>query len=285
MKRSAVIVLVALGACATPQQQVGAPQQQMPFNAFPRPHASGTSSFSAGDDYTFASKGKGLSVPRRGRNTDAVDLVVRPDAITAEIAIREVRPSSPAALDAARRTSAEVFEQLGKALGRPATFKTRGVAAEKVVREGNFVGVVVTVDGLVEVDLPSDLDFWQRSQLFITMLEATATISKDSRSKDEPLRAVSFEDITPAVKNPEDYRAKLTERWVAQARAFAALAQAKESPLSLVDCAPPRAISQVRSSLEEVTLQLAVSCRIDVAGRRSTRPTAPGRPSAVDELE
>ncbi len=57
----------------------------------------------------------------------------------------------------------------------------------------------------------------------------------------------------------------------------------KDAPLALVDCAPPRAITQMQSSLEEVTLELAVSCRIDVAGRRPAR--APGRAGAPDDAE
>jgi hypothetical protein len=259
----------------------------MPFNAFPRSSAS-ASSYEAGDsEYSYA-KGKGLSVPRRSRSTDAVNLVVRPDVITAEFAIRDVRPTSPEALAAARKTSAEVLDQINKATGGAASAKPRSVAAMKVFRNGKpdeqglrhkeFVGVEVTVDGLVEVPLRKELDFWARSQLFVTMLEVTTRLSEAAESKDEPLRGVSFENITPAVKDPEAYRPALTERWVAQARAFAAAAQAKDAPLVLVDCAPPQTISQAQSSLEEVTLQLGMSCRIDVAGA----PTRAGRPPATN---
>jgi hypothetical protein len=205
-----------------------------------------------------------------------VDLVVRPDVIAGEFAVREVRPTSQEALAAARATSAEVFERLGKTLGKAPSFQPRGVAAEKVVRHGVYVGVVVTVDGLVEIDLPAELDFWARSQLFIRVMESTAAIANEvesPKSIDEPLRSVKFEGLAPAVKDPEAYLPQLTERWVAQTRAFATLAQAKDSPLDLVDCAPPRSITQTRASIDEVILQLAVSCRLDVPGP----PRAPGR--------
>jgi hypothetical protein len=64
------------------------------------------------------------------------------------------------------------------------------------------------------------------------------------------------------VKNPESYRAKLTEQWVQRAHAFAAAAQAREAPLHLLDCAPPGDIIQKQRSLEEVSLSLAVNCRL-----------------------
>jgi hypothetical protein len=287
MYRMAIVATLVLGACATPRQY-GAAQQQMPFNALPRSSAS-ASSVEAGDSEFSYATGKGLSVPRRGRSTDAVNLVVRPDVITAEFAIRDVRPTSPEALAAARKTSAEVLEQINKATGGAPSAKLRSVAAMKVFRNGKpdeqglrhkeFVGVEITVDGLIEVPLRKEFDFWARSQLFVTMLELTTRLSEAAESKDEPLRGVSFENITPAVKDPEAYRPALTERWVAQARAFAAAAQAKDAPLALVDCAPPQAISQTQSSLEEVTLQLGMSCRLDVAGAPARAGRAPATPA------
>jgi hypothetical protein len=54
MKHVAIPGLVILGACATPQQQSSAPQQQMPFNAFPSSHG-GPSSLSVDDgEYSFS---------------------------------------------------------------------------------------------------------------------------------------------------------------------------------------------------------------------------------------
>ena len=50
--------------------------------------------------------------------------------------------------------------------------------------------------------------------------------------------------------------------------------------LALVDCAPPHAISQTQSSLEEVTLQLDMSCRIDVTGAPARAGSAPTSPAA-----
>ena len=269
MARSLMLVSLVLGACATPKQTSYGAQQALPFTEKSRAYGSASSSSIESGEEWYGKGGKGLAVPHRARNIDAVDLVVRPDVITAEVAVREVRPTSQEALAAARATSAEVFEHLGKTLGKVPSFQPRGVAAEKVVRHGEYVGVVVTVDGLVEISLPAELDFWARSQLFIRVMESTAAIADEvesTGSKGEPLRSVRFESLGPAVKDPEAYRPQLTERWVAQTRAFATLAQAKDSPLALVDCAPPRSITQTRASIDEVTLQLAVTCRLDVAG-------------------
>jgi len=268
VRSSLLVSLVLVGACATPKQASYSAQpatQAVPFTENPRAYSSAsTSSVDSGDEW-YGKGAKGLSVPHRARNTDAVDLVVRPDVIAGEFAVREVRPTSQEALAAARATSAEVFARLGKTLGQAPSFQPRGVAAEKVVRRGQYVGVVVTVDGQVEIELPAELDFWARSQVFIRVMESTAAIANEVESKDEPLRSVKFEGMGPAVKDPEAYRPQLTERWVAQTRAFATLAQAKDSPLAPVDCAPPRSITQTRASIDEVTLQLAVSCRLDVA--------------------
>ena len=264
-----MLTSLLLGACATPKQTSYGAQQALPFTEKSRAYGSvSSSSIESGEEW-YGKGGKGLAVPHRACNIDAVDLVVRPDVITAEVAVREVRPTSQEALAAARATSAEVFERLGKILGKAPNFQPRGVAAEKVVRHGEYVGVVVTVDGLVEIELPAELDFWARSQLFIRVMESTAAIADEvesTGSKGEPLRSVRFESLGPAVKDPEAYRPQLTERWVAQTRAFATLAQAKDWPLALVDCAPPRSITQTRASIDEVTLQLAVTCRLDVAG-------------------
>ena len=48
-------------------------------------------------------------------------------------------------------------------------------------------------------------------------------------------------------------------------RALAGLLEgrARRAPLSLVDCTPPVTITQSRMSLEEVTLQLSLICRLD----------------------
>jgi len=261
--------VVVMAACATPQAQTqGVPQQMAPYSAGSGMSAVSTYA-SGGEEYSdvdYVSKGKGLSVPHRERPSDSAVLVVRPDLLTAEFAVREVRPTSEAALQAAQASAAALTSTLAHATGNTSTTKLRGMSIAKVIRNKQFVGIAVTVDGALEVPLPKDLDFWGRQRLYVAVLEATASLAESVHTPDEPLSAVRFENLQPGLKDPEAFRAELTNRWVARARAFATAAQSKDAPLSLVDCTPPPAITQVRQSLEEVTLQLAVTCRLDAHG-------------------
>jgi hypothetical protein len=89
-----MLVMLVLAACATPKQTSYGAQQAIPFTEKPRVYG-GASSSSIDLGEEFCGKGsKGLAVPHRARNTDAVDLVVRPDVIDGEFAVREVRPTS-----------------------------------------------------------------------------------------------------------------------------------------------------------------------------------------------
>lgn len=268
MWRVVIGAVLVMAACATPQGQ-GVQQQMAPFNmaSGPSPVSAYSSSPDEYSDVEYVSKGKGLSVPHRERSDDGVMLVVRPDLLTGEFAVREVRPTSAAALDAAKASAVEVTSALAQATGNTSTTKLRGMAITKVMRDKQSVGVAVTIDGALEVPLPKALDFWGRQRLYVAVLEATGRIADSLHTEGEPLRAVRFENLQPGLKEPEAFRGELTERWIARARAFATAAQSKDAPLSLVDCAPPGAITQMRQSIEEVTLQLAVTCRLDAHGQ------------------
>jgi hypothetical protein len=279
-------VVCALNACAG-QTHYAPAQQQLPFAGGRSLGASGSSSFSAEDgEYSSSGKGKALVVPHRQQRSDGADLTVRPDTLMIELAIRDVRPTAEEALAAVSKTSLDILEKINQATAGSASLHHRGVSANKVFRSGkpdehgtrhrDYVGVEVTVDGHIEIRMGKDLDFWARSRLFVTLLELTARLSEQAEAKEEPLRSVSFANLRPVVKDPEAYRTALMERWIARARAFATLAQAKQAPLFFVDCAPPNAIAQVESSLEEVTLQLPIRCRIDVSDRpMALTPTGP----------
>lgn len=270
MWRVVIGAVVVMAACATPQaQSQGVSQQMAPFNTAsgPSPVSTYSSNSDEYSDVEYVSKGKGLSVPHRERPDDGVMLVVRPDLLTGEFAVREVRPTSAAALDAAKASVADVTSVLAQVTGNTSTTKLRGMAITKVMRDKQPVGVAVTIDGALGVPLPKELGFWERQRLYIAVLEAMGRIADSSHAQEEPLRAARFENLQPGLKDPEAFRGELTERWVARARAFATAAQSKDAPLSLVDCAPPAAITQVRQSLEEVTLQLPVTCRLDAHGQ------------------
>src|SRR4051812_17086967 len=111
MGRIVIGAVVVMAACATPQAQYqGVPQQMEPFRTAsgPSPVSAYSSSRDEYSDVEYVSKGKGLSVPHRERSDDGVMLVVRPDLLTGEFAVREVRPTSDAALDAAKASAADV---------------------------------------------------------------------------------------------------------------------------------------------------------------------------------
>jgi hypothetical protein len=268
MWRVAIGWVVVTAACMTPRAQTQGMPQMAPYNG--DNGMSALSSYSSGgeeySDVDYVSKAKGLSVPHRERLADGVLLVVRPALLTAEFAVREVRPTSAAALEAAQASAANVTSTLAHATGNTSATKLRGMSIAKVIRNKQPVGVAVTVDGALEVPLPKELDFWGRQRLYVAVLEATAWLTESIHTPGEPLGAVRFENLQPGLKDPEAFRGELTERWVARARAFASAAQSKDAPLSLVDCTPPGTVTQSRQSLEELTLQLAVTCRLDAHG-------------------
>lgn len=243
------VLVAGCGVTQAPAQQA-VPQMV----AYSSPGASSLSSSSYSDEYTeveYSGKsGKGLEVPHRGRSDDAVELIVRPDVLTAELAIREVKPTFDEALAATKTTSAQVSAALAQLPGTAAaSLKLRGTSVARVVRKQEPVGVSVTIDGLLEVKFGSDLDFWGRSRLYAALLETAARLAASAHSDAEPLRALRIEGVQPGVQNLDDYRPQLMERWIARARAFAALAESKGAPLSLVDCAPQgRSLPRVRRS-------------------------------------
>lgn len=259
--------------CSVTQTPAGQAVPQMVAYPSTSPTSSYSSSYS--DEYSeveFSGKsGKGLSVPHRGRGDDAVEVIARPDLLTAEFAIREVKPTIDDALAATKAMSAQVSAALAQLAGGAASLKPRGTAVAQVMRKQQPVGVSVTIDGLLEVKIGKDLDFWGRSRLYAALLETAARLAASAHSDAEPLRALRIEDVQPAVQNLEDYRPQLMERWIARARAFAVLAESKGAPLSLVDCAPPGPVTAARMSLEEAALRLAITCRVDTRTRESSR--------------
>jgi hypothetical protein len=280
-----VVVLGAVMGCGAQQHPPGMPPQQMvtfdtPTSPRVTPMGSSSShgSFSSEDDSSF-SNGKGLSVPVRSRTIGAAELVVRPDLLSADFAVREVGATSDAALGAAQARVTEIGKQLAQVTGGTAALKIRGVELAKVVRSHQYGGVSATVDGRLDVPLAKDADFWARSRLLAAVLEATGHLSEAARSADEPLRAVRFDDVHPTVQDPGGARAQLIEKWVTEARAFAAAAESKGMPLSIVDCVPPQEVTVARGSLEETTLHLSIVCRIDAApGNQASRGGVTGRP-------
>jgi len=223
------------------------------------------SSYSASLGSFRASSGADLAVP--SHSAAKADLIVRPDTITITFALKDTQPDTQKALASVQAEANEVAARFKEATNGAATMKMCGVAFHPDARSKADDGeppkaYTVVIDGSVEVGLSPEQDYWARSRLLAALAQATAELgARRESTKSAPERRFSAPAIT--VKDPETYRQKLTERWIARARAFAEAAQSAATPLSLVDCAPPARIEEQPISLEEVGLSLPLNCRID----------------------
>jgi hypothetical protein len=105
--------------------------------------------------------------------------------------------------------------------------------------------------------------FGCEGRLFTTLVETTQRIAEAAATAQNPMRAISFAPPRAEVRDPEAYRSELLKRWVTRVREFTAAAEADAAPLVVRDCVPPGAVTQATHSFDEVTLTLAVTCRID----------------------
>ncbi|HYO56136.1 hypothetical protein, partial [Archangium sp.] len=128
----------------------------------------------------------------------------------------------------------------------------------------------VAVDGMLEVPLPTELDFWARSSRVGALVRVCHEVERDSREVKKHPR-FSFGSVEAFVSQPEVHRAELLRRFVARMREVATAAGSSEAPLHVVDCVPPGSVEQTPVSLEEVGLSLNMLCRLDVV--REGRPS------------
>lgn len=254
--------VISLTACSTPAPRYPEPQQLPLGIEYASPSGGLSSASSSSTDF---SGGKGLSVPHRTRVTDSARLTVRPDLLRVGFAVREVGSTPSAALRAARAKVDGVSAELVKATRPNAVIKVKSFTLARNTRGGKLVDISASVDGVLEVPLRADEDFWVRTQLHASLIEAAQRLI-DAYSGQDGVRAVSFETPEAQLADPEQHRAELIERWVARARQFASAAQAGSAPLVIRDCTPPAQVVQTSHSFDEVSLELAIGCRIDVAG-------------------
>jgi hypothetical protein len=213
---------------------------------------------------TSASMPSAPAVPNRA--AVQADLVVRPDVLVLGFALKETNADPQRALAAAQAAADDLGRRFKEATAGASTVKMCGASfapfsTGKADTEAEATAAVV--DGAIEVRLAPELDFWARSRLVAAVTQVTREVSAAAHAEKDGRRGASFEQPRAEVKEPEAYRAQLTERWLRRARSFAEAAQAASAPLSLVDCAPPGAIEQRPISLVEVGLSLAVACRLD----------------------
>ncbi|WP_437769288.1 hypothetical protein WMF27_09235 [Sorangium sp. So ce281] len=202
------------------------------------------------------------------------DLVVRPDVLVLGFALQETDADPQRALTAAKASVEDLERQFKEATGGASTVRMLGasfttVFTEKAESEGDAVSAAV--DGVIEVRLAPELDFWARSRLAAAVAQVRREVSAAVQAAKDGRRGATFGQPRAEVKEPEGHRAQLTEQWLRRARSFAEAAQAASAPLLLVDCAPPGAIEQRPISLLEVGLSLSVACRLNALSAEPKR--------------
>lgn len=235
--------------------------------------ASGYSS--SGPSASVYSGASEVSIPQR--SGVRADLIVRPDLITVVFVLKEAHADPQEAIASLQGAVSDMERRLKEATAGAAQVRMCGVAIRpeptgKAADDEDEPGkLTVLVDGSVDVGLAPGLDFWARSRLLAAITRVTREIHRASKGPKEsketkPERVVQFNEPSVTLKDPEVYRAKLTEKWVRRAKDFAEAAQAGQAPLNLIDCAPPARIEQAPISLEEVGLTLGMTCKIDALG-------------------
>ncbi|WP_437591992.1 hypothetical protein [Sorangium sp. So ce1000] len=202
------------------------------------------------------------------------DLVVRPDVLVLGFALQQTDADPQSALTAAQTAVEDLGRQLKEATAGASTVKMLGasfttVFTDKAESDGDAISAVV--DGVIEVRLAPELDFWARSRLAAAVTQVRREVSAAVNAAKDGRRGATFGQPRAEVKEPEGHRAQLTEQWLRRARSFAEAAQAASAPLVLVDCAPPGAIEQRPISLIEVGLSLSVACRLDALSAEPKR--------------
>ncbi|WP_437283268.1 hypothetical protein WME90_22615 [Sorangium sp. So ce375] len=236
------------------------------YDAVPSPSLSPSLSSASSSSFSAPS---GPAVP--GRAAVHADLVVRPDVIVLGFALRETDADPQRALAAARTSVDDLARRFGEATSGASALRMSGAAfapavvgkSDEEVKETSAV-----VDGVIEVRLAPELDFWARSKLIAAITAVAREVSASAGAAKDGRRGATFEAPRAEVKDPEAHRAALADRWLRRARSFAEAAQAAPAPLLLLDCAPPGAIEQRAISLEEVGLSLSVTCRLDALAAR-----------------
>jgi hypothetical protein len=247
------LILVGLGGCAATSPD--------PALASYRSTAIGSGYSSARTDQVADSTGVGMT-----REPEA-GLIARPDLLVMDARIVKEDADAGRALAQAQAMATDLVARLQQVTAGAAALIPCGTEVTPLGPRGKTVSPTdafrVQIEGRVEVALAADADYWKRSALVVSLAQLAdgyARARADKTKTGGDLTWIGKSRVI--VKNAESYRAKLTDLWVQRAQAFAAAAQAREAPLHLLDCAPPGEIVQRQRSLEEVSLSLAVSCRL-----------------------
>lgn len=196
------------------------------------------------------------------------ELVVRPDVLRVSFSVSlELNESVDQTLTHLQRACEQLHRRLQDALGAGVTFRPREVRFDRSglrkLAMPEEEATHASVDGVFEVPLPTELEFWARSSRVGTLTRLCSAAQGDSRQS-KKLPRFSFGNHEALVAQPEAHRAELLRRFVTRVRELAAAVGSPEAPLHVVDCSAPGPVEQSPVSLEEVGLSLPVHCRLDV---------------------
>lgn len=191
------------------------------------------------------------------------EVVARPYLLTMTFLLQRTGgdPSHTAA--ALERASAELGKRL-QAAAPAATLRMRNLTVYDLPldRQAREPRQQVTVDGVVDVPLPPDADWWARARLVLA-IDAAGRRFTDEQGRQGTTARV--DRPVAVVKAPESLRGDLIKAWLDRARGFSSAAG--QPPLQLVECSPPGRVTQAPLTLEEVAIQLPQSCRLDLPRR------------------
>lgn len=204
------------------------------------------------------------------------ELVVRPDLLRISFSVSlELNESVDQTLTQLQRACEQLHRRMQDALGSGVRFRPREVRFErsglKKLAMPDEDATHASVDGLFEVPLPLELEFWARTSRVGTLARLCSAAQGDSRQS-KKLPRFSFGNYEALVAQPEAHRAELLRRFAERMRELATTVGSPEAPLHVVDCSAPGPVEQSPVSLEEVGLSLPVHCRLNVV----RGPGAPG---------
>lgn len=197
-------------------------------------------------------------VPHR----DAVvgELVVRPDTLAVEFVVRGDT------VDAMQR-EVEAFTDRLKEVAGKGLLRMRGFAPYHGAASSKMSGspgvVEWTIDGSLEIELLPAADYWTRARLTTAMQQVVTELQKQNQARDVGPR-VWFSSPRLLLRNAEQYRQQLLERWIARAHQLATVSRGGGSPMHLRHCQVPGPISQRVISMEEIALSLPISCELEL---------------------
>ncbi|MBI2393926.1 MAG: hypothetical protein HYV09_30425 [Deltaproteobacteria bacterium] len=201
------------------------------------------------------------------RETVSAGIVVRPDLLCVPFVVSVIDLDPEKSVAKAQGTSTAIGQRFASIAGG-GTVRMRGLAVAPSYgfgksAKGDPPAWALTADGVFEVPLAANLDYWARTRLVAALVAAA---KNETTAAAEGVR-LAFEAPQLRVADPEAHRAKLTKQWVERTRSFAETVQTPGAALAVVDCAAPGDITQRSISTEEVALTLTVACKLDVRGK------------------